>query len=207
MRELSLLIVAYLIGSVPSGYLVGRAAGADLTREGSGNPGATNALRLLGPAPATVVLVTDALKGFLPVWLFPLWDGSALAGLPVAYGVAAVAGHVWSAFLRLRGGKGVATGAGALLGLAPVAGGVTVLLWIGLALATRTASVASVTAATSAPLVAAWLDASWGAVGLAAGLAVLVWWTHRDNLKRMWRGEEHRFGRASSEIGNGEGAG
>lgn len=207
MRELSLLIAAYLVGSLPSGYLAGRAAGVDLTGEGSGNPGATNVLRVLGPAPAAVVLVIDALKGLAPVWFFPLWDGSAAIGLPVAYGLAAVGGHVWSVFLRFRGGKGVATGAGALLGLAPVAGAASVLVWAGLALATRTVSVASVAAATGAPLMAAWFDASWGAIGFAAGLAVLVWWTHRDNLRRVWRGEEHRFGRASTEIGNGEGAG
>lgn len=207
MRELSLLIAAYLIGSVPFGYLAGRAAGVDLTREGSGNLGATNALRVLGPGPASLVLLADGLKGFLPVWLFPLWDGAVLTGMPAAYGAAAVAGHVWSCFLRFRGGKGVATGGGVLLGLAPLAGGVTLFLWAGLALLTRTASVASVASATGAPLVAAWFDASWEAVGFAAGLAMLVWWTHRDNVSRVRRGEEHRFGRASNELGNGEGAG
>lgn len=207
MREISLLVAAYLIGSVPSGYLAGKAAGEDLAMRGSGNVGATNVLRVVGPAPASLVLAADALKGFAPVWLFPLWDGSALPGLPVAYGLAAVAGHVWSVFLRFRGGKGVATGGGALAGLAPVAALASFLLWGGVVLATRTVSLASLVAATSAPLVAAWFDASWSAVGFAAGLAVLVWWTHRDNVRRLGRRDEHRFGATRVDVGNGEGTG
>lgn len=207
MRELSFLIAAYLIGSFPSGYLAGRAAGVDVSARGSGNLGATNVLRVAGPGWASAVLFVDGLKGFLPVWFFPLWDGSALPGLAVGYGAATVAGHVWSVFLRFRGGKGVATGGGALVGVAPLTALVTVLVWVGLVLLTRTASVASLVAATSAPLVAAWLDVSWSAVGFAAVLAVLVWWTHRDNLRRMRRGDEHRFGAASVDAGNGEGSG
>lgn len=207
MRELSFLIAAYLIGSFPSGYLAGRAAGVDVSSRGSGNLGATNVLRVVGPGWASAVLLVDGLKGFLPVWLFPLWDGSALPGLAVGYGAVTVAGHVWSVFLRFRGGKGVATGGGALLGVAPLTAVVTVLVWVGLVLLTRTASVASLVAATSAPLVAAWLDTSWSAVGFAAVMASLVWWTHRDNLRRMRRGDEHRFDAASVDAGNGERSG
>lgn len=207
MRELSFLIAAYLIGSIPSSFLAGRAVGVDVSARGSGNLGATNVLRVVGPWWASAVLVVDALKGFLPVWFFPLWDGSAMPGLAVAYGAATVAGHVWSVFLRFRGGKGVATGGGALLGVAPLTALVTGLVWVGLVLVTRTASVASLVAATSAPLVAAWFEASWSAVGFAALMAGLVWWTHRDNIRRMRRGDEHRFGAASVDAGNGEGAG
>ena len=207
MRELSFLIAAYLIGSIPSSFLAGRAVGVDVSARGSGNLGATNVLRVVGPWWASAVLLVDALKGFLPVWFFPLWDGSAMPGLAVAYGAATGAGHVWSVFLRFRGGKGVATGGGALLGVAPLTALVTVLVWVGLVLITRTASVASLVAATSAPLVAAWFDASWSAVGFAALMAALVWWTHRDNIRRLRRGDEHRFGAASADAGNGEGAG
>lgn len=207
MRELSLLIAAYLLGSIPFSHLAGKAAGVDLTSRGSGNLGATNVLRVVGPVPASVVLLADAAKGFLPAWFFPLWDGSSLPGLAVAYGVAAVIGHVWSVFLRFRGGKGVATGGGAFGALAPVAAAVTAVGWLAVVLMTRTASVASLVAATSAPFVAAWLDASWSAVGFAACLALLVWWTHRDNLRRMRRGDEKRLGAASAEFGNGEGTG
>lgn len=207
MRELSLLIAAYLLGSIPSSHVAGLASGVDVSSRGSGNLGATNVLRVVGPGWASVVLAADVLKGFVPVWFFPVWDGSALPGLAAGYGAAAVAGHVWSGFLRLRGGKGVATGGGALTALAPLAAAATASIWLGLALVTRTASVASLAAATSAPLVAAWLGAPWSAVGFAAVLAALVWWTHRDNLRRMRRGEEHRVGPASADAGNGEGAG
>jgi len=101
----------------------------------------------------------------------------------------------------------VATGGGALLGVAPLTALVTIVLWLGLVMISRTASVASLVAATSAPLLAAWFDASWTAVGFAALLAALVWWTHRDNLRRMRRGDEHRIGAASADAGNGEGTG
>lgn len=207
MRELSFLMAAYLIGSIPSGYLAGRMYGVDLAEGGSGNLGATNVLRVLGPPPAVLVLVVDALKGFAPVWFFPLVDGSAVPGLAVGYGGAAVAGHVWSVYLGFRGGKGVATGGGALLGMAPVTGLLALLVWTGFALLTRTASLASLVAATSAPLLAAWLDAPWFVVGFALALALLVWWTHRENLGRMLSGEEHAFGAASVDAGEGEGRG
>lgn len=207
MTETTLLVAAYLLGSLPFGYLAGRVADVDLAGRGSGNLGATNVLRVVGPGPAALVLAADAAKGFLPVWFFPLWDGSALPGLPVAYGASALMGHVWSAFLRFRGGKGVATGAGALAGLAPVTALVSLLLWAGVLLVTRTVSVASLSAATLAPFVAAWFDASWSAVGFATGLAVLVWWTHRENVRRIGRGDEHQLGTASMDVGNGESSG
>lgn len=207
MRELSLLVVAYLVGSIPSAYLAGRVAGMDLTAEGSGNLGATNVLRVMGPGAAVLVLGVDVLKGFVPVWFFPLVDGSALPGLTLGYAAAAVAGHVWSAYLGFRGGKGVATGGGAFLGLSPVAGGLIALVWVGVALLTRTAAVASLVAATAAPLLAAWLEASWSTVGFALGLALLVWWTHRGNVRRMRTGDEHGFGAASADAANGEGRG
>lgn len=204
MRELSLIAAAYLVGSIPSAYLAGRLAKVDLTARGSGNLGATNVLRVMGPGSALLVLGADVLKGFLPVWFFPVMDGSAVPGLAAAYGAAAVAGHVWSVYLGFRGGKGVATGGGAFLGLAPVAGALAGLVWIGVTLLTRTASVASLVAVSSAPLLAAWLDAPWPTVSFAFGLTVLVWWTHRGNVRRMRSGEEHALGAASAEAANGE---
>lgn len=202
MRELSFLIAAYLIGSVPAGYLAGRTSGVDVSERGSGNPGATNVLRVIGPGAAFVVLSADVLKGFAPAWFFPAMDGAHFPGLAAAYGLAAVAGHVWPIFLGFRGGKGVATGGGALLALAPVTGALTAAAWAGVALLTRTASVASLVAATSAPVLAGWLDAPWPVVGFALALALLVWWTHRGNLRRMLSGEEHRIGAASADASN-----
>ena len=128
-----LLLLAYLFGSIPFGYLAGRARGIDLRQEGSGNLGATNVYRVLGARMALPVIVLDVLKGFLPVSLFPLWDGRAWPLLPELYGLAAIAGHIWPVFLRFRGGKGVATAGGVMLGLAPVAMLVAFLAWTGLA--------------------------------------------------------------------------
>lgn len=193
-----LILLAYLLGSIPTSYLVGRALGVDLRARGSGNLGATNAYRVLGAPAGAVVGLVDVLKGFIPVWTFPLWDASASPWLPPLYAAAAVAGHVWSVFLRFQGGKGVATGGGALLALAPLATAVAFLVWLGLVLVTRIVSVASLTAATLVPVLAAAADAPSPVVAFCAAAATFVWWTHRDNVRRLWHGEEHRFGRAPS---------
>lgn len=203
---LGLLAASYLTGSVPTSYLAGRAAGVDLRRRGSGNLGTTNVYRVLGAGPAVPVLAVDFLKGFLPVWYFPLWDGSAFPQLSVLYGVAAIAGHVWSAFLGFRGGgKGVATGAGAVFAVATGAATVGALIWAGVAALTRTASVASLTAVTAVPPAAVLLDAPPSAVAFSVLLAALVWWTHRDNLLRLWRGEERELDRRRNGVLGREG--
>lgn len=194
MRVALFLVAAYLLGSTPSSWLAGRAAGVDLGERGSGNLGGTNVFRVLGWRYAVPVIVADMAKGFVPVWLFPAWDGAGLPQLALAYGVAAIGGHVWSIFLRFRGGKGVATSAGVLLALAPVATAAGALVWGGMVLLTRTVSIASLTAATGLPVLAWLLDAPLETVGLTGALALFVWWTHRDNVRRLARGEELRFG-------------
>lgn len=201
-----LLVAAYVVGSVPSSWLAGRLAGVELGERGSGNFGGTNVFRVLGWRWAVPVVVSDAAKGFLPVWLFPVWDGSGAPQLALAYGVAAIGGHVWSVFLRFRGGKGVATSAGVLLALAPVATAAGALLWSGVVLLTRTASIASLAAVTGLPLLAWLLDAPGETVGFTVGLALLVWWTHRENLARLARGEEMGFpGGPGGAAGKGRG--
>lgn len=198
-----LLVAAYVVGAFPSSFLVGKAHGVDLRAHGSGNLGGTNAYRVLGAWAALMVVALDALKGFVPVWFFPLWDGAAAPGWPLAYGLAAIAGHVWSAFTRFRGGKGVATGAGVLLALAPLATGIAILLWIGLLLVTRIASVASLLAALAVPAVAYVTEAATETVAFASAVALLVWWTHRTNIGRLLRREELRLG-APSEGREGD---
>jgi len=189
-----LVLAAYLMGSVPTSYLVGRLRGIDLREHGSGNLGGTNAFRVMGIGAAAPVVVIDVLKGFIPARFFPAWDGSALGDLALLYGLAAILGHVWSVFMRFRGGKGVATGAGVLVALAPVSALIGLLVWIGFVAITRYVSVASIAAATSVP-VTAWLtDASRSTAVFCAAIAVFVWWTHRSNLGRLTRGEENRFG-------------
>lgn len=199
MSELALgLLVAYLAGSFPTAYLVGRARGVDLGRMGSGNYGATNVFRNLGRGPAIVALVVDVAKGYLPVALVPRWLTPGAVGpgtFAVLLAIAAVLGHVFSIFLRFRGGKGVGTAAGAFLALSPWATLVAALAW-GLVLAwRRIVSLASLTATVVLLVAVAALHLSdwprgWPLVVLTAALCVFVFWTHRDNIRRLARGEE-----------------
>lgn len=198
------ILLAYLLGSLPSSYVAGRLRGVDLREHGSGNLGATNVYRVLGAGAAVPVVVFDIAKGFVPTSLFPGWDGSADARLAIAYGLAAIAGHVWPVFLRFRGGKGVATGAGVLLALAPLTTALGLLIWIGVVSLTRYVSVASIAAATLVPLLAAVLDAPGSTVAFCALVAGFVWWTHRSNLRRLRDGTEHRFGSGRARRGEAE---
>lgn len=193
MRPALLIIAAYLLGSLPFGYAAGRLARVDLRATGSGNTGATNVYRSLGLWGAVPVILLDVLKGFLPAWLFPMWDGEAWPYLAIVYGIAAVAGHVWSVFLRLRGGKGVATAAGVMLALAPIAAAIAMLVWVGLVLITGFVSVASLIAAALVPVLAYFEDAPIETIVFSLGIASFVWWTHRSNLVRLVRGEELGF--------------
>lgn len=196
MKVVALLVAAYLAGSIPSSWIAGRAAGVDLATRGSGNLGGTNVHRVLGLRYAVPVVVVDVGKGLVPTWFFPMWDGHGASELALAYGLCAIAGHVWSVFLRFEGGKGVATSGGVVIALAPVAALVGALLWGGVVLITRTVSIASLSAATTLPVVAWLLDAPAATVAFTASLALLVWWTHRDNVSRLLAGEEHSFGRS-----------
>lgn len=197
MTVVVFLLLAYLAGSLPSGHLAGRVRGVDLRKRGSGNTGATNVYRVLGARAALPVLLVDIAKGYVPAAMFPGWDGGGVNELGVLYGVAAIAGHVWPVTLRFRGGKGVATGAGVLLALVPLATFVAALIWIGIVSLTRYVSVGSLLTAAVVPLLAVLFDAP-GATVLFCGLvALFVWWTHRENIRRLIAGTEHRFGAGS----------
>lgn len=206
MTVATLAALAYLLGSLPSSWLAGRAAGVDLTHRGSGNLGGTNVFRVLGWRYALPVVLADVGKGFVPAYLFPAWDGAGSPELALLYGLAAIGGHVWSVFLRFRGGKGVATAGGVLLALTPVAVAAGALVWTALVVLTRRVSVASLSAATLLPLAAWLLDAQSEKVLFTVVLAGFVWWTHRENLGRLARGEELRIG-AADEAGPDAGAG
>lgn len=190
-----LALAAYLVGSFPTSYVVGRAHGMDLRSEGSGNLGATNTFRVLGARAAAPVAFVDVAKGYVPAAVFPLWDSNPHGELALLYGIGAIAGHVWPVFLRFRGGKGVATGAGVLVALAPLAALVGLLVWLGVLLLTRIVSLASLTAASIVPLAARATQADLSTVAFCAAVAVFVWWTHRSNIRRLIRGEENRFSR------------
>lgn len=191
-----LLVASYLLGSIPASYLAGRwTRGIDLREHGSGNLGATNTFRVLGPKVAAPVMLFDVLKGFVPTWFFPQMDPSVDWRWALAYGAAAILGHVFSIYMGFRGGKGVATGAGVFLALAPAAVGGAFLVWLAALLLSRMVSLASILAAvTVVPLI--WLTTDRAAVRvLGAGVALFVVFAHRTNVGRILRGEEHRFGK------------
>jgi glycerol-3-phosphate acyltransferase PlsY len=193
------LALSYASGSLPFAWLAGRAAGVDLRQQGSGNLGATNVFRVLGWKVGLAVFVADALKGALPVLLLPPRIASPVdPGLwAIACGIAAIAGHVRPVFLRFRkGGKGVATAAGVFFALAPVPMLVTFALFVAVVLATGYVSLGSLLSAVVLP---AFLLVTQGPraplFAVSAIIATFVFWTHRANIGRLRRGEEHRFGK------------
>ena len=201
MTAALLLAAAYLIGAFPTSYVVGRLTrGIDLRQHGSGNLGATNAFRVLGWKAATPIFVVDIAKGFMPTYLFPRWDGSDYVGWPLAYGAAAIIGHVFSVYVRFKGGKGVATGAGVFLALAPLAvlGGLVV--WIALVALTGYVSLASIAAAAALPVLVALVAPRAEVLILSIALALFVIYAHRANVRRLLRGEEHRFRRRAGQA-------
>lgn len=210
-------VIAFLAGSIPFGYLVARAHGVDIRSVGSGNIGATNVGRALGKRWARIVFALDFLKGLLPT----LAAGFALHQLPspkadaanawwwATAALAAVLGHVFTPWLGFRGGKGVATGTGVVLGCFPllsVAGVVAGIVWKISFSMTRTVSIASLAAATTLPVgtlgavfvrsrVSDTAPSAWPVVALAGGLSVLVWLSHRSNIRRIIAGTEPRIPR------------
>lgn len=194
-----LLVAAYLTGAFPTSYVVGRMKGVDLRKVGSGNLGATNAFRVLGWRAALPVFVVDIAKGFLPTFFFPAWDGSSVETLALAYGAAAIVGHVFSIYVGFKGGKGVATSAGVLLALSPAAVGISLLLWGALVFATGYVSLASIVSAALLPFLILLLDGTTPVFWLSLGLAAFVIFAHRANIGRLLRGEEHSF-RKSKKV-------
>jgi glycerol-3-phosphate acyltransferase PlsY len=203
------LIASYLLGAIPTSHLVSRVfAGIDLRKHGSGNLGATNLYRVLGWKYAVPVALFDIAKGAIPVLLFaPQVSGKVISPLfselfALACGVAAILGHVFSVFVRFRGGKGVATAAGVMLGLTPLALGVAAAVWGLVLLLTGYVSLASIAAAIVLPLAVYLLDRPtspevlWVTVFVAAGVILL----HRRNIHRLLTGTENRFGRRATST-------
>ena len=187
--------LSYLLGSIPFGLLLTRASGkGDIRAIGSGNIGATNVLRTGSKGLAAATLILDAAKGTLAVWLAQqFWPGSEIQAA-----AGALIGHLYPLWLRFRGGKGVATLLGILIPLLPIAALVYAVVWIGLLLTLRISSVAGMAAAASAPVTAT-VVGDEGRFPLLLGLALLVIWKHRDNIRRLIAGEEPRVGRARGE--------
>jgi glycerol-3-phosphate acyltransferase PlsY len=225
-------VVAFLSGSIPFGLMIARMKGIDIRAHGSGNIGATNVLRVVGKQYGITCLILDALKGFIPVALavnlvqivgrpvqIPLefLDGFALK-LPetealsaqlghIATALAAVLGHNYSPWVGFKGGKGIATSAGVLLGLMPFAVLILIALWLLIFAVTRYVSVASVLASCALPVLTLWgswhhgriQDGTWNKPLFAFSLiiALMATWKHRTNFQRLREGTEHRFGKKS----------
>ncbi len=188
---LAIVLIAYIIGTIPFGVLVARWMGSpDPRTRGSGNIGCTNVLRVAGTRAAAVTLLMDATKGMLAVWA-----AGTLMGTPAwaeASGIAAVAGHVFPLWARFRGGKGVATAIGALLVLSPITACALVGLWMLVLSVTRYVSLASVIAAAVLPVAATFLRA--GSTIFAYTVAAMIILRHRENLIRLWHGNEAKLG-------------
>lgn len=196
------LLASYFLGAIPTSHLVSRIfARIDLRQHGSGNLGATNLYRVLGWRYAVPVAFFDMAKGAIPVLIFaPQASDSTLFAL--ACGVAAIVGHVFSVFVGFKGGKGVATAAGVMLGLTPLALGVAALVWVVLVRLTGYVSLGSIVAAAVLPVAVYLLERPiqreilWIDVAIAAGVIVL----HRGNIQRLIRGTESRFGRRATSA-------
>ena len=193
--------LGFLLGSLPCGFWLARAKGVDIRKKGSGNIGATNVGRILGKEWGYLVFALDALKGWLAVWLAAEFLQAGDTG-SVLTGMAAVAGHVFSPWLNFKGGKGVATSAGVLLGLAPAVLIWTAAIW-GISFAVkRIVSISSLLAATAFPFLVIWLEPGRHALLLVAFvLAALVWYRHRDNLERLVQGTENGFSKKTAGAG------
>ncbi len=198
--------IAYLLGSIPFGYIVGRLKGIDVRQHGSGNIGATNVLRVVGKGWGLAVFAADALKGFWAVRI-ALWlvarspDAIHYTEFFAIFAAAVcVAGHSYPVWLRFRGGKGVATAAGAIFGIMPIAGIAIFVVWLVTFLTTRYVALASIAGALALPVVVAILmrlNLTQGMVLLyfSVLMSALVVWRHRSNIARLRDGTEHRFAR------------
>ncbi len=193
------ILAAYLCGAIPFAFIIARARGVDIRAVGSGNVGATNVFRSVGKPWGVLTFLLDALKGFIPALAFPAvahnWEFAAPDWLGLACGAAAIAGHTWPIWLGFKGGKGVATGAGALLAVAPWAFAAGLAAWLLVFLLSRYVSLASILAAASAAA------AGWVVYGreparpiVLSVLAALVVVRHRSNVRRLLAGTELRAG-------------
>lgn len=198
------IVAGYLLGSCPNGLLIGRARGVDIRLHGSGNIGATNVLRVVGKKWGYLVFFLDSLKGFLAVRLAYELAAATPPGLHqewvgITAAVSCILGHTFSVWLKFRGGKGVATSAGVLLGLMPIAVISVFLVWVILYRVTRYVSLASITAAISLPpFVALYLHLRFlhgsSLLLFSILIATVVVWRHRSNIHNLLHGTEHRFG-------------
>jgi acyl phosphate:glycerol-3-phosphate acyltransferase len=201
-------LVSYLLGSIPTGFLVGKAKGIDIRTIGSGNIGATNVFRYFGTAAGVAVLLADALKGFLAVAVAArlCWNAFGAGGplarewLEIIAGVTAVLGHNYTCWLHFKGGKGIATSAGVLVALVPYALLIILGVWILVLGLTRFVSLASICASASLPF-ATWLTGGTPTmIGITSAMTALAIYKHKSNIQRLLKGTEGRIGKKPSSA-------
>ena len=189
--QLIVIAAAYLIGSIPTGLLLGKAYGIDVRKEGSGNIGATNLYRTVGRKVGIMTLIGDCMKGLLPVLVVKL--SSFPPELAAWVGLAAFCGHVFSLFLKFKGGKGVATAMGVFLALAPIAVTIAIVLFAVLLFVWRYVSLGSITAAAVMPLAVYLLGGNRTMTVVTLVIVLIVIARHHENIRRLLSGTERRF--------------
>ncbi len=198
-----LFVASYLLGGIPTGYIIGRVKGIDIRKHGSGNPGTANVYRTLGKLPGITTFIADFLKGFIPAMIaLHFFYAAGSAGfskghwwIPVTAGALAIAGHIWTVFLNFHGGKGVATAAGVFMALLPVpTAGAFVVFAIAVAV-THHISVGSMSASVALPILCLFLaDAQQRPFTLLAlAVCALIFYTHISNIRRILKGAELSF--------------
>jgi glycerol-3-phosphate acyltransferase PlsY len=192
MGTVLMLLFSYLLGSLPTGFLLGILSGTDVRKIGSGNIGATNVARVAGWKLGITTLLADAAKGLIPV-LVSIWTGFSLT-VAVFTALAAFLGHLYPVFLKFKGGKGVATALGVLVALAPMATAILLSAFALVAAVSRTVSLASLTAAALAPLLLWLLSYPQPLRWMGLALAMFIFIRHRENIRRLISGNESRFG-------------
>jgi len=198
-------ILAYLVGSIPTSYIFAKLLkGIDIREHGSGNVGATNLMRTVGKAPGVIALILDAGKGLFAVIFIAsafYWKGFPVSEplFRVILGVLAVSGHIWTIFLRFKGGKGVATAIGVFLGLSPIVTTISLLIWLILVLIFRYVSLGSIAMALSMPILMLIFKAPFEYVVLAITLCLFICYKHKANIKRLLAGTEYKIGQRIKE--------
>lgn len=195
------IIIAYLLGSIPTGYIFGKLLkGVDIRHHGSGNVGATNVFRVIGKGPGIVVLFLDGFKGYLAVKVIPVLlpvsrgaDGQVPVEFLIFLGAAAVAGHIWTVFLRFKGGKGVATTAGIMIALAPGIFMSGLVVWAIVFFLSKYVSLASICAAVALPILSIITGKGLSFIIFTSILCMVGVWSHRTNIKRLIQGTENRM--------------
>jgi glycerol-3-phosphate acyltransferase PlsY len=187
------LLLAYLMGAIPFGVVVGKLFyHVDVREHGSGNVGTTNVFRVLGKKAGVVVLVCDMLKGYIPAFVAAYYLRETDPWLVIVIAAAPVVGHMYSVFLKGRGGKGVATGAGVVIALIPLAGGIIAVVWVLLILTTRYVSLASLVATLLVPVFVFALGDPLPYLIAAVLVTIGIFWAHRGNIRRLFNGTENR---------------